>query len=543
MMNKILAYGLSTSILLVLGAMPAKAQGEMDALKYSRNDQVTGSARVQGMASAFGALGGDFSSINLNPAGLGIYRSSEIVTGVSFDANTDNVDWYKNPSKHNSNRFNFDHIAYVGSWGRASDDISINFGFGARKVMDYHRKFKMTNPLGHNFSLADYAAATTPIGANSANFNFSGQHSTWLTDMAWASGWIHKGTDGAYQSVFKYPETPNGEYKFSGPSSSNLQSSETGRVWNYDFAFGMNIRETWYAGAVITYSDFNYATDTYYRENFSVAYEELKDNLELANSLVTDGSGFGLGLGVIARPTDFLRFGLSYYTPNWYWLRSSYQVYGSSYYSKALDANGNLLDPKFYHMDHTSEVSVADYQLSTPGRLVASAAALFGASGLLSFDYEYSNYGSMKLKDAHGSYPDNKYIKEDFGGKHSIRVGAEYKPISRLALRLGYAYSTNPVSDPLLKEHTKPSGKMIYTMGALPHYELPSSQYSLTGGIGFRFTPRFYGDLAIVYNNAKSHYYTFGSWEAADGFKVDSPLPATINRDKTRVAVTFGYKL
>src|SRR4030066_116695 len=59
------------------------AQKEIDALRYS---QLTygGTARFTSMAGAFGALGGAFSSLSINPAGIGIYRKSEFTFTPSF---------------------------------------------------------------------------------------------------------------------------------------------------------------------------------------------------------------------------------------------------------------------------------------------------------------------------------------------------------------------------------------------------------------------------------------------------------------------------
>ena len=53
------------------------AQKIEDAL---RNSQVFyyGTARFMGMGGAFTALGGDLSSLSQNPAGLGVFRSSEV---------------------------------------------------------------------------------------------------------------------------------------------------------------------------------------------------------------------------------------------------------------------------------------------------------------------------------------------------------------------------------------------------------------------------------------------------------------------------------
>lgn len=43
------------------------SQGVVDALKYSQQD-IRGTARYMGMAGAFGALGGDITTLSQNPA-------------------------------------------------------------------------------------------------------------------------------------------------------------------------------------------------------------------------------------------------------------------------------------------------------------------------------------------------------------------------------------------------------------------------------------------------------------------------------------------
>ena len=70
----------------VLGIAPSVmlAQSAIDAYQLSRND-LKGTARFVSMGGAFGALGGDLSTLTQNPAGIGVYRSSEI--GVTLDIN------------------------------------------------------------------------------------------------------------------------------------------------------------------------------------------------------------------------------------------------------------------------------------------------------------------------------------------------------------------------------------------------------------------------------------------------------------------------
>ena len=62
----------------------AYSQSMMDAYRYVQSE-LSGTARAVSMGGAFGALGGDVSVMNINPAGLAVYRSSEVVTTLSLN--------------------------------------------------------------------------------------------------------------------------------------------------------------------------------------------------------------------------------------------------------------------------------------------------------------------------------------------------------------------------------------------------------------------------------------------------------------------------
>jgi hypothetical protein len=65
------------------------AQNLNDAVRYSK-DNLQGTARFQAMGGAFGALGGDLSSLNINPAGSAVFNFSEFTaTGSNYNRNND----------------------------------------------------------------------------------------------------------------------------------------------------------------------------------------------------------------------------------------------------------------------------------------------------------------------------------------------------------------------------------------------------------------------------------------------------------------------
>ena len=95
---------------LLCATLVLRGQNETDALRYSLTEPF-GTARASGMASAFGALGGDFTSLSINPAGIGVYRRSEMALtfGISgYNTNTD----YKN-EQNSQSEFQF-HVPQIG---------------------------------------------------------------------------------------------------------------------------------------------------------------------------------------------------------------------------------------------------------------------------------------------------------------------------------------------------------------------------------------------------------------------------------------------
>ena len=101
------------------------------------------------MGGAFGALGGDISAMRTNPAGLAIYRSSEIVTTVSLSSIKTKTDWLGIEMDDKKTRFNFDNIAYVGYFPTGNDEgvIGWNVGFSYNRVKNFNRQYRFYHRL------------------------------------------------------------------------------------------------------------------------------------------------------------------------------------------------------------------------------------------------------------------------------------------------------------------------------------------------------------------------------------------------------------
>ena len=70
-------------IYLIFGITFAYSQTYEDALRYSSYNH-EGTSRFNSMGGAFGALGGDLSSISINPAGSSIFLDSEFGVTLNY---------------------------------------------------------------------------------------------------------------------------------------------------------------------------------------------------------------------------------------------------------------------------------------------------------------------------------------------------------------------------------------------------------------------------------------------------------------------------
>ena len=180
-----------------------------------------------------------------------------------------------------------------------------------------------------------------------------------------------------------------------------------------------------------------------------------------------------------------------------------------------------------------------DYQFRSPDKWIFSAAAILGQVGLISVDYEMTNYKNMRMRDNYGNENEftNYCIKEDFKVGNTVRVGAEVKVTPQFAVRAGVAYSDGPVRD-----HLKNGLVEVRTVGLVPFYTVDKGVTNYSVGLGYRFTPNFYLDLACVYRTHKEDVYSFSNMFDEQGQQIIGSQPANLKTNTTKVALSIGYK-
>ena len=536
---------LLSMILVFSGNINLFAQGnEIDAYTLSTTE-LGGTARSMAMGGAFGALGGDLSVISHNPAGLGVYRSSEISGTLDLSSIHTSTNWGGTTTDRNKMRFSPNNFAFSLYFPTASDGIqNWSFGFSYNRVKNYKRTYAMS-AKGQTYSMADYAAwqasnafgygrGITPdeltLTDNYDPYNNKNLSGYWLPILGFESGMFDHfaGKSDAYQSAFGWDT--NGQWLIDSPTQSSLIMNENGYMDEYNLGLGFNISDFLYLGASISVTDIDYRLSSFYADDFKANNSGKGDLLYMDNRLNTKGTAISANLGAIMT-LQMLRLGIAYNSPRYYDMTDYYGAWAGT------EIQG-YDEPKME--SNTPEDSYSEYRFTTPDKWIFSGAVVIGQSAIISADYELMNYKKMLFSDRNGEggYPANDFIKDDYTFSHTIKLGAEVKATRQFALRAGYMMQTSPMSSALVNNDVE-----VLPAGTLPHFTTTSKPiHYYTAGLGYRFSPNFYMDLACVYraNNALAYAFsnTYSSSKATDVFSA----PANLKNRATRFVLTFGYK-
>ena len=106
------------------------AQNEIDALRYSTQD-LLGTARYSSMGGAFGSLGGEFSALSSNPAGIGMYQFSEFTFTPTLNLNSSKSYYNDSHIKSYKQELSVSNLGFVFSMCKTNSDWKrINIGIG-----------------------------------------------------------------------------------------------------------------------------------------------------------------------------------------------------------------------------------------------------------------------------------------------------------------------------------------------------------------------------------------------------------------------------
>jgi len=407
------------SILAFFSHAELRAQTDIDALRYSLPG-LAGSARSTSMGGAFGALGGDFSSLAGNPAGIAIYRKSEFVFSPSIFVGGTESNFLGNTDQENKFNFNFGNIGIVLTNKLTNNEDgpgwkSWNFGFGYNRVNNFNNRsyfegFNPSNSLTRYFS--EQAQGTIPDDLE--QFHELLAYNTYLINP------LGNSTD--YEPAV-----------LAGNITQRMNDETSGSKGEVDFSFGGNYSNKLYLGATLSFTTLRFNEESVYEEIDKTDVIDSLKSFEFDQDLHTRGSGFNLKLGMIYRVNEHVRMGLAVHTPTWYGMHDDY----TNAISSRFDAG------QHYSSDASGSF---DYTLTTPFKAIGSLAFILGNQGLLSFDYEFTDPSDARIDANHFSFADvNSAIRTKYIPVNTFHAGAEWR-IDDYSLRGGYVYSSSPMN-------------------------------------------------------------------------------------------------
>lgn len=482
-------------------ALGLQAQSHYDANRLMQQD-LNGTARFVGMGGAMSALGGDVSTMGVNPAGTGIYRSSDAMISFGFNRSNSESAFSGMRMKDGATQASFDNAGFVYAlkYGEKTTLRYVNFGFNYHKARSFNKQMAMGGEYVSNVSQTDQMAAQAD-GLPSSEFARTDVWDVngigWLSILGWDGMLIFDAEDDnkAY-SGFPSLTKPYGDYR----------SKEEGALHSYDLNVSFNLKDRVYLGFTLGLYDVDYSRQTWYREGFDYL-ESTGDRsyYTLRNSFSTAGNGVDFKVGLIARPFEELplRIGAAIHTPTLFNLKDYAEASLQSCVDIQLDGH-----PKNYMSSTPSGVVLTEYKIVTPWKYNVSLGYTIGRQVAIGAEYEFVDYATAKVKDFDGyalGVADGVDVKSSLKGVHAVRVGLEYKPISALALRAGYNHSTASVRDGSYKVLPYEGPNSVRTD---TEYANTKATNLYTAGIGYRGR-MFYADLAYQYKAYEEDFYPF----------------------------------
>ncbi len=503
---KKIVFIISTALLIPVLSF---GQNYMDAVRYSQI-MAGGTARSEAMGGAFGALGGDFSSLSINPGGIGVYRGNEFVITPAYGVISSTSSLKGTNSEDFKYNFNISNLGFVGTYntGNKSGLISMNYAIGFNRLKNFNASY-ILNGINKQSSLADWFVDNIGMG-----------YPEYYENLAYDAYVID------YDSLGDYYY-----HNFVGDINQQKTITTEGGINEYTFSFGANIDHIVYIGATMGIQSVRYklASD-HYEEHTDISSLPATQAgwFSFREEMETRGAGYNLKLGAIFRPIDLIRIGGAIHLPTYYRLKDYYyssmqsELTNGDVYYPIRSADGRQMDDLIYDYDMVSPVLSS----GVPFKAVGSIAFKYKQYGLLSIDYERVDYGTMRLRNGGDNYNftgENEDIANKLTATNNFRVGAEAR-VENLFFRGGWAYYGSPYKS---TELNKNSSYSIYS-----------------GGMGIHID-NMYIDLAYRLRNHSYYQYLYtlsDNYRNAYNLTTGANPLAQLKSHSSEVILTLGFR-
>ncbi len=493
------------------------AQEPADALRYSWFTQ-SGTARSQATGGAMVSLGGDLTSLFVNPAGLAMYKTGEFVLTPAYSFQNNKTNYLNETQKASDNQLNFGASGFIipMSGKPGSNWRNFTFGLGVNRTANFNNSYTLSGVNNQSSFSEQYLEelinnnVTDPNdAANNFPYGTSLAFNTFLIDTIQGAG----GSVAGYRSL-STPQT--------GVRQDQTVTTSGGIT---DFGLGMsgNLSDKFYIGASLLWSYINYERNSTFTETDVTTNTNNDFNyFQKEEYLKTTGLGINLKMGMIFKPVEYIRLGLAVHTPTFYNLEDRYSASITTDVEGYTGLGPQTQSSRDFNNGMDGEFT---YDLINPWRLMAGVSYVFREEkditrqkGFISADVEWVSYkgSSFSSSDPANNSKDyfddlNNTIDEIYRSAFNARIGAELK-FNTWMVRGGFGYFGNPYEA----------------------NEIKGSRMNISGGLGYRNKGRFI-DLTYVHQITKDGFFPY---RLDQGFY----SPASVNSGTGNILLTVGFK-
>lgn len=453
-----------------------KAQNYSDILRYSqKNVQATG--RSVSIGGAFGALGADFSSLSINPAGLGLYRRQEFTISPGINKQSSTTSYLGNVAGDDKYNFAIHNLGLVLSdvktkLGKPVQDgwVAVNFGIGFNRTNNFHSNIAVEGKNSSNSisqSWAEQGEGYKPSSLSEFSYPF----------LAWKTYMIDPANADTTKYISPYDEFDSGRVNLFQTDYISTRGSMNDIV----LSVAGNYSNRLYVGAGLMFPTVGYHYNRIFTEsNLNADSKSFIKSTTLTENVNTSGIGISMNAGLIYRVSDNIRAGAAVQLPTFYSMSDDYSY----------QMNSTIMDGRSF--DASTPSGQFKYSIVTPMRTTLSMAYLFGKTGFISADYEIVNYSAGRINtDFEGSRDQNNMVRQTYRNAGNLRLGGEYR-MDNFAIRAGYQMLGSPFKSEYVPNGYDGSGQ-IFSAG----FGFRDEDYSLDLGYQYQTDKYFYLPYAL----------------------------------------------
>ena len=514
--------------------VPAAAQDTYESARLLGSD-LNGTARYVGMGGAMEALGADISTMSSNPAGIGLFRHSTISTSFGFQAQAD----AKKFDGLGSTNMSFDQAGFVYS-AKISPSSFINVGFNYHKSKNFDQILSAANSLlgcsqnGLTYAKDDQGYYVFDLSKQNELMGYDGRDVSLRYSQADYLNANSLMLDKDFEKRYKKGED---YYFFNDASAYTFDRAHRGWIGDYEFNLSGNHNDRFFWGLTVGIKDVHY-------KGYSEYAEQLIDSKGFCGSVAygderkIKGTGVDLKFGVIVRPLEesAFRVGAYVHTPTWYELTTTNSSVVANY--SAYGAYDDGMSQENY-----------DFAFHTPWKFGVSLGTTVGTQLALGATYEYSDYGASQNRIIDGyDYYDNAQTSKDYNmkenterslkGVSTFKVGAEYKPVPEVAIRLGYNYLTSGYKMDGVRDQSVNSLGVMYA--STTDYVNWKDTQRLTAGVGFK-VGKMNIDLAYQLSKTDGEFHPFQDYVPIYSSVAVSTGVTKVTNKRSQALLTIGY--